>query len=692
MNKKILTIILIAIFIMSSISSVFAENSRATFENAKDNAPNLYITKEVVSADPNYPAPTDAVFEFILKIDGQPADNVEYRLFGKDGEEIFDEDDFGNKKPFTTSNSGSFTLKANQTAMFEYLGVGTSYEITEVNIPDRFQQITPPGGIPAKGIITEDGASEVFVNKYFPPGGNKKLTTLEISKEIIFPQGYVAPTSPAFNITVKLDGRLYAHEKFDIINGVTNIKIREGMTSSQGAFDLNPGEIARFVNIPVGIDYEITEANTEGWYVIGTAERTGATVAPLTSVSYTNKSASFGVSKKLKDDSDSDDDFTFVITDGDRIVIEGLKYYLYGTDGNRIDDKVYQTNDNGEFTLKPNQAAIFFGIPKGTVYNVSEKGRPDYVQIVPASNEGYKDKIIEDSFEMLPFVNEPHKVDRALTVTKVVSPSNEGEMPTANDDFTFILSKRDENGVYVPLPKAFYSVRIGSSTFTYETDDDGKFTLKRDQTAVFDRLAIGEEYRVEEVDLTADYTCEQTVYEGKLTENLSFIFNNKFRGKGIDLFIDKTNNDKEPQPLSGASFNLYTDEAMNNPVNDTPLVSDENGRIVFLDIKAGIYYLKEIESPKGYQLLPNPIKIEIIRENDELKVKINDEDSDKISIVDIITNGNRDEITLKITNSRGFNVPKAGGIGIHWFLITALVGLTVLTLILRNRGRLGRQN
>ena len=693
MNRKILSIILIAIFILPSVPASAAANSRATFENTKNAAPNLYITKEVVSADANYPAPTDAAFEFVLKIDDQLAESVEYRVFGKDGDEIFDKDLLGNRKPFITSRSGNFTLKADQTALFEYVGAGKSYEITELNIPDRFQQTIPAGGVPAKGTVTGEGVNELFVNTYYPPSIGEKYTTLEISKDIIFPQGYTAPTSPAFNITVNLDGSLYANERFNIFDAVTNVRTKEGLTSSRGAFALNAGEVARFENVPVGADYEITEADTKDWYVIGTATRKGATIAPLTSVSYTNRSASFGVSKKLDDNTVSDDEFTFVVSDGDRVVVEGLNYYLYGTDGHRIDDKVYKTDADGQFVLKPNQAAIFFGVPKGMVYNVSELATPDYVQLVPTGNEGYKDKIVDDSFEMLPFVNEKQDIARALTVTKVVSPSDAGETPVANDDFTFILSKRDSSGTYNPLPNEFYSVRMGGSTLTHQTDAEGKFTLKRNQTAVFERVEVDEFYKVEEVDLTADYTCETTSYEGKLADTeLAFTFDNKFKGKGIDLFIHKTNNAKEPKPLSGAAFNLYTDEAMINPVNTTPLVSGADGKIAFIDIKSGIYYLQEIESPPGYQLLTNAIKIEITRDNDDLKVKINDEDSDDISIVDIVTGGSRDEITLRVTNHIGFNIPKAGGIGIHWYIIVALIGLTATTLVLRRRGKLSKQS
>ena len=49
------------------------EVPRATFTNEYDPMPDLYVTKNVKSADDRYPAPEGAEFTFTLKLDGKLA-------------------------------------------------------------------------------------------------------------------------------------------------------------------------------------------------------------------------------------------------------------------------------------------------------------------------------------------------------------------------------------------------------------------------------------------------------------------------------------------------------------------------------------------------------------------------------------------------------------------------------------------
>lgn len=686
MKRKIISIILIAVCMMSGFSAVYADNSRATFHNAKEDSPSLYVSKTVVNSDENYPAPEDTEFGFVLTLDGELADRADYRVFDQNGDEVFNYAlPFDLIKiPFTTSRSGNFSLKAGQTAMFEYVGAGRSYEVAETDIPDKFIQTVPAGGAPVKGTVLPQGSTADFTNTYMPED-NRELTTLEVGKKITFPQGYELPETPEFIFTLKLDGKVYANEEYHVFDSVTGLNTGViGRTDTGGSFRLKPDQMARFENIPANIDYEVSENKTEGWAAVGKDVRNGATQAPLTNITFTNRSASFGVYKKIADNAASADEFAFTLTDGERIGIAGAKYYLYNTNGERIDDGVYSTNAIGDFTLKADQAAVFFGLETGTVYNVSEKGSADYTQTVPVSNEGYTDKIIGEAFEMLPFVNTPLEIKSALTVTKTVSAGG-GMMPVANADFEFILTRKAAS-VVEPVKNAVYSVTEGGKTATYKTDDGGGFTLKRNQTAVFEGLTAGETYQVEETNLSADYICKVPVYSGQLTDNLSFTFDNTYKGKQIDLFINKT--DKDGEPLAGAKFDLYTDIEFNNKVNSQSMESGADGKITLEDITAGTYYLKETESPKGYRLLTDAIKLDITRSGKDLKVIINDEDSDKVSIIDINEGQDADDVVLKVTNYKGFQVPKVGGIGIHWFIIAAFVGIGAISIFARRRSRL----
>lgn len=679
MRRRIFITALVLMLIISSMESVFADTSRATFTNEKNNAPHLYVSKTVTTASSSYEVP-DADFHFTLKLDGSLASNVEYRVYDSDGIELYNFL-FGIKVPWKTSRSGDFTLKAGQTAEFEYAGAGKSYEVTESNLASGFTQVSPAAGLPATGTVLPDGTTVEFINSYAPVE-EKEYTTLEVSKGIIFPSGYQAPSAPAFKFILELDGKVYANENYSVIDLTTGKKVGEGTTLADGSFELTKNQIARFENVRTNIDYKVTEQNTEGWNAVGKTNREGATIAPLTSINYTNSNVSFGVSKTLSDYSGSDTEFEFTLTDSLRVATPDISYFLYNWDGTRADNDKHKTDANGIFKLKANQTAIFTGIEKGTVYNVSEKADPNFSQAVPASNEGYKDKVVTDNFEMLPFVNAKRDISNALTVTKTVSAGTSGEMPVANDIFTFKLTKKTGTG-YEAVANAVYSVATGTVTSTFKTDADGKFTLKRNETAVFERLAGGETYKVEEIDLNTDYTCKEPTKEGKLDGNLNFIIDNIFKMKAIDLKIKKVNS--TDSPLMNARFDLYTDEQMNNKINDNPLITDSDGEISLSGIASGLYYLKETQSPSGYRLLANPIKIEMVREGADLKVYIDGEENS--DIVTINKSPSTDDVTIAITNYRNFELPITGGAGIVLPILIAVIGIAGISFLMIRKKR-----
>ena len=130
---------------------------------------------------------------------------------------------------------------------------------------------------------------------------------------------------------------------------------------------------------------------------------------------------------------------------------------------------------------------------------------------------------------------------------------------------------------------------------------------------------------------------------------------------GIPVFkytgINKT-------PLAGAKFTLYTDEscaaskALKFKLSDTTnkyrydakgfeiLTSlDNTGRVDIEGIKAGTYYLKEVEAPKGYNKLAAPITVVITEEG---KVTLNDGTA---------------VITVNVENKTGTLLPSTGGMG-----------------------------
>lgn len=131
-------------------------------------------------------------------------------------------------------------------------------------------------------------------------------------------------------------------------------------------------------------------------------------------------------------------------------------------------------------------------------------------------------------------------------------------------------------------------------------------------------------------------------------------------------------------PLSGAKFQLYTDEPCKNEVNvkldgTDYLVgsTDTNknvmtspastGEFTIKGLKAGTYYLKEIKAPKGYNLLAKAIK-----------VVITDDGQVQVEKTEGLTNVDR----VEVKNNSGTLLPSTGGAGTTMiYLVGALLVL-----------------
>lgn len=163
---------------------------------------------------------------------------------------------------------------------------------------------------------------------------------------------------------------------------------------------------------------------------------------------------------------------------------------------------------------------------------------------------------------------------------------------------------------------------------------------------------------------------------------------------GIPVF-KYTMKDGEQNGLADAKFSLYTDsnnavgtilnfkntgneyryteEAVNAEGTTTTLQSPVNGNFNINGLKAGTYWLKETEAPKGYNKLAEPIKIIIEQKDDGTK---------------IIKNGSNAEIVkVEVENKSGSLLPSTGGMGTTIFYIAGalLVLISGVVLIAKKR-------
>lgn len=147
--------------------------------------------------------------------------------------------------------------------------------------------------------------------------------------------------------------------------------------------------------------------------------------------------------------------------------------------------------------------------------------------------------------------------------------------------------------------------------------------------------------------------------------------------------------------LAEAKFGLYTDAKCNTLAGITTATKDTNagGFLQFDGVKAGTYYIKEMQSPKGYKLLANPIKVEIRAdepmtgefalyiENSKVNTTVTDPGE---TFVSRFNNANGLSI-IAVKNEKGFTLPATGGAGIAIFLIIGIVGLSILSMVMIKR-------
>lgn len=101
----------------------------------------------------------------------------------------------------------------------------------------------------------------------------------------------------------------------------------------------------------------------------------------------------------------------------------------------------------------------------------------------------------------------------------------------------------------------------------------------------------------------------------------------------------------------------------------TVVETDENGNAVFKGLEDGVYYLEEIEAPKGYNILTTREKVEVNGKDNGLPA------TKKLTVI------------KKVENSKGTLLPSTGGIGTTIFYV--LGGILVLgaavVLVVRRR-------
>lgn len=106
------------------------------------------------------------------------------------------------------------------------------------------------------------------------------------------------------------------------------------------------------------------------------------------------------------------------------------------------------------------------------------------------------------------------------------------------------------------------------------------------------------------------------------------------------LTFNKVN--KDGTGLSGASFALYTDEDCTTQLETATSVG-KTGTVTFDRLRAGTYYLKEIQAPEGYVLSNEKWKVEVTKNGDNVTTTLKDSEGNVVEN-DQISNQKREAI------------------------------------------------
>lgn len=402
------------------------------------------------------------------------------------------------------------------------------------------------------------------------------------------------------------------------------------------------------------------------------------------------------------------------------------------------------TRDDGTFTLKAGQCAVFTGLARDTHYSVSEVGNPDYIQVQPSQLEGYTDRIVQDSpLVILPFKNKEAPVVPTLAVTKVVE-NKKGDAFDPQEQFHFILRTKGTDGEWTTVNRASYIVTVGSDQFNGATGPDatkglepGEFTLRANETARFTTLLRGE-YQVEEIGLDdkpayqfGSVTVTQSgagtaaraadtgapaplsdepdvggsassgstttipgaarhIAEGTLgvSGTTGFVFTNHYWSEKTDLQILKTNPSGEA--LEGAEFNLLKAETdsegkeTGTPSNVATGTSGADGKIIFdVPLTEGIWYVQEAKAPNGYHTLEGTLKLAVTDDiiNHVPQVELTGGKAGQATFEIVTADNTRNQIVLTIKDEYAYSLPSTGGTGTAPYTLAGFVLLTAAVFL-----------
>jgi len=204
-----------------------------------------------------------------------------------------------------------------------------------------------------------------------------------VSKTVV---GTGAPSTDTFAFKVEVDAAAYANREYSLYNLTTGAKLAGVyMTDDEGIFILSGNRKAVFSNISVGSTYKVEE-QPKADYEVNQADYAGTMTEAGVVAAFENTYApkrELSVDKTVTGDgAPIADTFEFTV-EVNGTAYANMSYTKYDKATGLEIPGTYETDASGKLNLSGGERAVFFGIPVGSTYKVTEAAKESYTQLNP---------------------------------------------------------------------------------------------------------------------------------------------------------------------------------------------------------------------------------------------------------------------------------------------------------------------
>ena len=300
-----------------------------------------------------------------------------------------------------------------------------------------------------------------------------------------------------------------------------------------------------------------------------------------------------------------------------QIPLQGAEFKVYRVSGNKVK---HESNAIAADTIVTGSTgrALTKGLDAGW-YEIVESKAPDGYSLNEQSLWAeVKNNEINDTYVTSPIINNPDK-GRFVIEKYDGMEEQSGLTLIGNHRAAEFKLQRKENGRWADLPGD--DIKVSDGKYTSNTMEPGEYrlieTVAPIHTYVKDGRSYAVEFQLDETPVEFTVSAGQTVGVNQTGGRINnpAVYNSPLGSIKLTKNGDQNQNEK----LSGAAFELYTDEACAKKVEGSLKLTGTEGTILWEGLKTGDYWVKEVSTEssdqmlddKGYAINDSPEKVTI---------------------------------------------------------------------------------